>query len=174
MLLRLRGSTSSCFLESLRCNGLRIGIQLGVTFNFDLHRLRVEWLSFSLRFTQDFQTNYERYRQDFDSLLRQSEDLDQDASTASRYKSRLDDNMSRVRHLWSSVLKRADDYKEQVGRHIERFKEFQGLSTELMKWMDGIETHSGFTVPSSASIQQMKVHFEHVKVTMSLNCIVLS
>ena len=70
------------------------------------------------------------------------------------------------------MLRRADDYKEQVGRQIERFKEFQGLSAELMKWMDGIETHSGFTVPSSASIQQMKVHFEHVKVNMSLNCIV--
>lgn len=125
-----------------------------------------------LRLSQDFQTNYERYRQDFDSLLRQSEDLDQDASTDSRYKLRLDDNMSRVRHLWSSVLRRADDYKEQVGRQIERFKEVQGLSRELMKWMDGIETHSGFTVPSSASIQQMKVHFEHVKVMMSMNFVV--
>lgn len=72
------------------------------------------------------------------------------------------------------MLRRADDYKEQVGRQIERFKEFQGLSTELMKWMDGIETHSGFTVLSSASIQQMKVHFEHVKVTLSLDDIVLS
>lgn len=126
-----------------------------------------------MRFSQDFQTNYESYRQDFDSLLRQSEDLDQDASTGSRYRSRLDDNMSRVRQLWSSVLRRADDYKEQVGRQIERFKEFQGLSTALMKWMDGIETHSGFTVPSSASIQQMKVHFEHVKVMMSINLNVL-
>lgn len=71
------------------------------------------------------------------------------------------------------MLRRADDYKEQVGRQIERFKEFQGLSTALMKWMDGIETHSGFTVPSSASIQQMKVHFEHVKVMMSINLNVL-
>lgn len=135
----------------------------------------MEWSdshSLFLRLSQDFQTNYERYRQDFDSILRQSEDLDQDASTDSRYKLRLDDNMSRVRHLWSSVLRRADDYKEQVGRQIERFKEVQGLSRELMKWMDGIETHSGFTVPSSASIQQMKVHFEHVKVMMSINCVV--
>lgn len=135
----------------------------------------MEWSdshSLFLRLSQDFQTNYERYRQDFDSILRQSEDLDQDASTDSRYKLRLDDNMSRVRHLWSSVLRRADDYKEQVGRQIERFKEVQGLSRELMKWMDGIETHSGFTVPSSASIQQMKVHFEHVKVMMSMNCVV--
>ena len=71
------------------------------------------------------------------------------------------------------MLRRADDYKEQIGRQIERFKEFQGLSRELMKWMDEIETHSGFTVPSSASIQQMKVHFEHVKVMMSMNCVVL-
>lgn len=135
----------------------------------------MEWSdshSLFLRLSQDFQTNYERYRQEFDSILRQSEDLDQDASTDSRYKLRLDDNMSRVRHLWSSVLRRADDYKEQVGRQIERFKEVQGLSRELMKWMDGIETHSGFTVPSSASIQQMKVHFEHVKVMMSMNCVV--
>lgn len=120
---------------------------------------------------QDFQTNYERYRQDFDSLLRQSEDLDQDTSTGNRFKTRLDDNMSRVRQLWSSVLRRADDYKEQVGRQLERLKEFQGLTSALMKWMDEIETYSGFTVPSSASIQQMKVHFEHVKVTMFINCI---
>ncbi|KAJ7327781.1 hypothetical protein OS493_026056 [Desmophyllum pertusum] len=121
-------------------------------------------MAVNLERVEDFQTNYDRYRQDFDSLLRQSEDLDQDVSTGNRYKSRLDDNMSRVRQLWSSVLRRADDYKEQVGRQIERLKEFQGLSTTLMKWMDGIETHSGFTVPSSASIQQMKVHFEHVKM----------
>ena len=121
--------------------------------------------TFSL-FLQDFQTNFDRHRQDFDSLLRQSEDLDQDVNTGSRYKSRLDDNMSRVRQLWSSVLRRADEYKEQVGRQMDRLKEFQGLSSALMNWMDGIETHSGFTVPSSSSIQQMKVHFEHVKVTI--------
>ena len=81
-----------------------------------------------------------------------------------RYKSRLDDNVSRVRQLWSSVLRRADDYKEQIGRQVDRLKDFQGSIEDLMKWMDDIETHRGFTVPSSASIQQMKVHFEHVKV----------
>ena len=68
--------------------------------------------------------------------------------------------MSRVRQLWSSVLRRADDYKEQ----IDRLKDFQRSIEDLMKWVDDIETHRGFTVPSSASIQQMKVHFEHVKV----------
>ena len=67
------------------------------------------------------------------------------------------------------MLRRADDYKEQVGRQLERLKEFQGLASALMKWMEEIETHSGFTVPSSASIQQMKVHFEHVKVTIFIN-----
>lgn len=113
---------------------------------------------------EDFQTNFEKYRLDFDSLLRQSEDLDQDVLTGSNYKTRLDDNMSHVRQLWSSVLKRADEHKEQVGRQNERLKEFQCVSSALIKWMDGIETHSGFTVPSSASIQQMKVHFEHVKM----------
>ena len=81
-----------------------------------------------------------------------------------RYKSRLDDNVSRVRQLWSSVLRRADDYKEQIGRQVDRLKDFQRSIEDLMKWMDDIETHRGFTVPSSASIQQMKVHFEHVKV----------
>ena len=81
-----------------------------------------------------------------------------------RYKSRLDDNVSRMHQLWSSVLRRADDYKEQVGRQVDRLKELQGSIDEMMKWMNEIETHSGFTVPSCASIQQMKVHFEHVKV----------
>lgn len=81
-----------------------------------------------------------------------------------RYKSRLDDNVSRVRQLWSSVLRRADDYKEQIGRQVDRLKDFQRSIEDLMKWMDDIETHRGFIVPSSASIQQMKVHFEHVKV----------
>lgn len=81
-----------------------------------------------------------------------------------RYKSRLDDNVSRVRQLWSSVLRRADDYKEQIGRQVDRLKDFQRSIDDLMKWMDDIQTHRGFTVPSSASIQQMKVHFEHVKV----------
>ena len=81
-----------------------------------------------------------------------------------RYKSHLDDNVSRVRQLWSSVLRRADDYKEQIGRQVDRLKDFQRSIEDLMKWMDEIETHRGFVVPSSASIQQMKVHFEHVKV----------
>ena len=72
--------------------------------------------------------------------------------------------MSRVRQLWSSVLRRADDYKEQVGRQVDRLKELRGSIEEMVKWMNEIETHSGFTVPSCASIQQMKVHFEHVKV----------
>ena len=72
--------------------------------------------------------------------------------------------MSRVRQLWSSVLRRADDYKEQIGRQVDRLKDFQRSIEDLMKWVDDIETHRGFTVPSSASIQQMKVHFEHVKV----------
>jgi len=72
--------------------------------------------------------------------------------------------VSRVRNLWNSVLRRADDYKEQVGRHVDRLKEFQASIDELMRWMNEIESHSGFTVPSCASIQQMKVHFEHVKV----------
>lgn len=69
-----------------------------------------------------------------------------------------------MRHLWNSVLRRADEYKKQVGRQVNRLKEFQRLIDELMKWMSEIETHSGFTVPSCASVQQMKVHFEHVKV----------
>ena len=62
------------------------------------------------------------------------------------------------------MLRRADDYKEQVGRQVDRLKELQGSIEEMMKWMNEIETCSGFTVPSCASIQQMKVHFEHVKV----------
>ena len=69
-----------------------------------------------------------------------------------------------MRQLWTSVLKRADNYKEQVGRQVDRLKEFQHRIGDLMDWMNNIETHSGFTVPSSTSIQQMKVHFEHVKV----------
>ena len=63
------------------------------------------------------------------------------------------------------MLRRADEYKEQVGRQVDRLKEFQAAIAELVKWLDGMETHSGFTVPSCASIQQMKVHFEHVKVS---------
>ena len=62
------------------------------------------------------------------------------------------------------MLKRADNYKEQVGRQVDRLKEFQQRIGDLMDWMNNIETHSGFTVPSSTSIQQMKVHFEHIKV----------
>ena len=62
------------------------------------------------------------------------------------------------------MLKRADNYKEQVGRQVDRLKEFQQRIGDLMDWMNNIETHIGFTVPSSTSIQQMKVHFEHVKV----------
>ncbi|XP_068688970.1 nesprin-1-like [Montipora foliosa] len=113
---------------------------------------------------EDFQRNFERYRHDFDSLLRQSEDLDQDNNTNSRYKSRLDENISHVRQLWSSVLRRADDYKDQVGKQVDRLKEFQRRIEELMDWMNKIEAHSGFTVPSCTNIQQMKVHFEHVKM----------
>ena len=146
-----------------------VGFMQLLVFEFLQSNVTFYLLTLFCLFVKDFQSNFERYRVDFDSLLRQSEDLDQDAHTGSNYKTRLDDNMSRVRQLWSSVLKRADEHKEQVGRQNERLKEFQGLSSALIKWMDGIETHSGFTVPSSASIQQMKVHFEHVKVIMLKN-----
>lgn len=40
-------------------------------------------------FPQDFQRNFDRYRLDFDALLQQSEDLDKDHNTGSRYKTEI-------------------------------------------------------------------------------------
>ena len=113
--------------------------------------------------------NYDRYNLDFHNIIREAELLDQDTNTGIHFKARLDESVTRMRHLWTSVLKRADAYKDEVGRQLGRLKEFQESVRLLNKWMDELEINIGFSVPSGSSIQHMKVHFEHVKVWITLH-----
>ena len=47
---------------------------------------------------------------------------------------------------------------------MEGLKEFDRLAENLLEWTEKLEGHGGFAVPRSSNIDQLKTHFEHVKV----------
>lgn len=71
--------------------------------------------------------------------------------------------------MWKAVRQRADELKEGVAKHIEGLNEFDQLAEKLRTWMEILEGNSGFAVPKSANIDQLKTHFEHVKVCCKIN-----
>ena len=98
--------------------------------------------------------------------MREAEQLDQHKNADLNYKVNLEEKVALLRQQWGAACKRADEHKETVDKQLDKWREFEGLLQLMYKWIDEIVTHRGYAAPSSASIQGMKVHFEHVKVCL--------